>query len=67
VISPYLDWIGQTSGLAVPEIGICWLMPVGSFALAAAHGRKSYLFLRLTTKAFRRSVDSKSAAEPGDP
>jgi hypothetical protein len=29
VLAPYLDWISETTGLAVPEPSICWLVSLG--------------------------------------
>jgi hypothetical protein len=29
VLAPYLDWIGNTTGLTIPEPSLCWLLSLG--------------------------------------
>jgi hypothetical protein len=35
VLAPYLDWIGDTTGLAVPEPSVCWLLLLGLAVLVS--------------------------------
>lgn len=35
VLAPYLDWIGDTTGLVVPEPSVCWLLLLGLAVLVS--------------------------------
>lgn len=35
VLAPYLDWIGNTTGLAIPEPSVCWLVSLGLAVLVS--------------------------------
>ena len=35
VLAPYLDWIGDTTGLAIPEPSVCWLLSLGLAVLVS--------------------------------
>jgi hypothetical protein len=37
VLAPYLDWISDTTGLAIPEPSICWLLSLGLAVLVLRH------------------------------
>jgi hypothetical protein len=35
VLAPYLDWISETTGVAVPEPSVCWLLSLGLAVLVS--------------------------------